>query len=54
MLDLGLSPYQLKLEDGFSYQGRPNLNQADKGIQGGMKAKDVLNTYSDRDIIKAL
>lgn len=53
VLDLGLSTYQLNYEEGFSYQRETELDmRADKGIQGGMKAKDVLNTYNDRDLLK--
>jgi 16S rRNA (cytosine1402-N4)-methyltransferase len=53
VLDLGLSTYQLNFEEGFSYQRDTELDmRADKGIPGGMKAKDVLNTYSEKELLK--
>jgi len=52
VLDLGLSSYQLNYEEGFSYQRDTELDmRADKGIQGGLKAKDVLNTYPENDLL---
>lgn len=53
VLDLGLSSYQLSYEEGFSYQRDTELDmRADKGIQGGLKAKDVLNTYTEKELLK--
>jgi 16S rRNA (cytosine1402-N4)-methyltransferase len=53
VLDLGLSTYQLNYEEGFSYQRDTELDmRADKGIAGGIKAKDVLNTYSEKELLK--
>jgi 16S rRNA (cytosine1402-N4)-methyltransferase len=51
VLDLGLSTYQLNYEEGFSYQRDTELDmRADKGIPGGIKAKDILNTYPEKDL----
>ncbi|MCC6866699.1 MAG: 16S rRNA (cytosine(1402)-N(4))-methyltransferase RsmH [Ignavibacteria bacterium] len=48
-MDLGLSTYQLNHEEGFSYQRNTELDmRADKTQK--LNAKDVLNTYSEREL----
>jgi len=60
VLDLGLSTFQLDHEDGFSYQRDTELDMRagtspsplEGGKGGGLKAKDVLNTYSEKELVK--
>lgn len=51
VMDLGLSTYQLEHEPGFSYQTETDLDmRSDSSIR--LKAKDILNTYSEKDLLK--
>lgn len=53
VMDLGLSTYQLSSEDGFSYQRDTELDMR-AGKEQGLTAKDVLNTYSEKEIARIL
>jgi 16S rRNA (cytosine1402-N4)-methyltransferase len=51
VLDAGLSTFQLESEEGFSYQKDTTLDmRAGKDIE--LQAKDVLNTYSEKDLLR--
>jgi 16S rRNA (cytosine1402-N4)-methyltransferase len=53
VMDLGLSTYQLSNEDGFSYQRDTELDMR-AGREQDFTAKDVLNTYSEKEIARIL
>ncbi len=53
VMDLGLSSYQLRSEEGFSYQTDTQLDmRADKSQK--FTAKDVLNTYDEKELSRLL
>ena len=53
LLDLGVSSHQLdKPERGFSYQYEAPLDM--RMSQSGMSAYDVVNTYSEHELIRVL
>jgi 16S rRNA (cytosine1402-N4)-methyltransferase len=51
VLDLGLSTYQLEHEAGFSYQKDTELDMR-TGKDAELKAKDVLNTYAEKELLR--
>ena len=53
VMDLGLSTYQLSSEDGFSYQRDTELDMR-AGKDQSLTAKDVLNTYSEKELARLL